>query len=463
MPLRDDTRVRETPEGAALRPRSLRVLISAGAAMIAAACGALVGLAVAQDGFAIGTAFWIALGAAALLGAAGGLALGEFIRLPLLRAALQLGLNAREIRRIARRMGRGNDEKANAVSRMSSRIERASISTAEQARLSDRTGRTLDAMAGSIGLIARHAREGSERSRSTLDLAARGSASVEEGLSAIDRVAETMERLSQGIFELGRSTEEIGRIVTAIETIANQTNVLALNASIEAERAGAQGRGFGVVAQEIQKLAAKTSRATLEIAGIVGRVQREARAAVAAAEDGRAAAGADRERTARIRNVLASIARAVDEMAIGTQAIADAAEDQDAAAERVKRLVDALRERAGRISKAMAESAGGASRVLQETAEGRELVLALERRLREIDADVASIASATGWAAGTSGGEAEDESSGPDTPELSVEAEDSEDAEDAGDAGCAGQPCGAASPDRGSEPAEFARNAVPQR
>jgi methyl-accepting chemotaxis protein len=117
-------------------------------------------------------------------------------------------------------------------------------------------------------------------------LASQGQAAVNEAVNSIQEISRTVHESSQLIHQLGQRSDEVGAIVKVIKSIADQTNLLALNAAIEAARAGEQGRGFAVVADEVRKLAERTGIATAEISTMIGAIQNETGSAVSAMNRG---------------------------------------------------------------------------------------------------------------------------------------------------------------------------------
>ena len=111
---------------------------------------------------------------------------------------------------------------------------------------------------------------------------AAGQEAVDETAGGMNRIKSTVDSTAATVTELGAKSDQIGAIVETIDDIAEQTNLLALNAAIEAARAGEQGKGFAVVADEVRKLAERSSRATKEIAALIAEVQTETEAAVKA-------------------------------------------------------------------------------------------------------------------------------------------------------------------------------------
>ncbi|MBL1260867.1 MAG: methyl-accepting chemotaxis protein [Thiotrichaceae bacterium] len=165
---------------------------------------------------------------------------------------------------------------------------------------------------------------------------------VEESMSVIEALSHEVEQAAQVIQVLADDSQSVGAVLNVIKDIAEQTNLLALNAAIEAARAGEQGRGFAVVADEVRTLATRTQESTQEIQSIIEKLQIGAQNSVTAMEAGRAQARTSVEQAAKIKAALHAIGGAITTINDMNVQIATAAEEQSAVTEEINRNVVAI-------------------------------------------------------------------------------------------------------------------------
>jgi methyl-accepting chemotaxis protein len=173
---------------------------------------------------------------------------------------------------------------------------------------------------------------------------------------------------------LGARSDQIGAIIGTIEDIADQTNLLALNAAIEAARAGEQGRGFAVVADEVRALAERTTRATREIGEMIKAIQGETRDAVAAMEQGVSQVEAGTIEAARSGEALRDILEQVNSVAMQVNQIATAAEEQTATTGEIASNMQQITEVVQQTSCGAQESATAAAQLNNNAGELQRLV-----------------------------------------------------------------------------------------
>ena len=171
-----------------------------------------------------------------------------------------------------------------------------------------------------------------------------GSAVMNESVGAIRTLSAHVDGLSQVMQQLVQDSHEIGKVLNVISGIAEQTNLLALNAAIEAARAGEQGRGFAVVADEVRSLAQRTQSSAQEIETLVTSLQNSAGDSVSAMESSTTMASNTLERATATGTTIERIARAVEEIKQYNSQIATASEQQTSVAEEINQNITSIRD-----------------------------------------------------------------------------------------------------------------------
>lgn len=201
---------------------------------------------------------------------------------------------------------------------------------------------SIDEMSRTIAGNTQNADEASTRAREAGDMAKLGGEIVIKTIEGINGIAKVVEKSATTIEELGKSSNQIGEIVQVINEIADQTNLLALNAAIEAARAGEQGRGFAVVADEVRKLAERTTKATKEIAKMINHIQKDTEEAVSSINEGTVQAQNGKELANKAGESLKEIIEHTDQVADIISRLASATEEQSGQSDQITRNVELI-------------------------------------------------------------------------------------------------------------------------
>ncbi|MCM0083586.1 bacteriohemerythrin [Geomonas sp. Red32] len=224
-------------------------------------------------------------------------------------------------------------------------------------------------MAATAGVIANNCMMAVDSSRTTASYAQEGRQVVDNTIAVMGQIARQVESSATTVGVLGDRSHQIGDIIGTIEDIADQTNLLALNAAIEAARAGEQGRGFAVVADEVRSLAVRTTKATQEITGMIKAIQQETQGAVEAMNQGVLQVQEGTEEAARSGSSLGQILAQVDQVTSQINQIAQAAGEQTSTTSEISANIDRITGLAGRECEqatSLAQAAAELNRLAEE-------------------------------------------------------------------------------------------------
>lgn len=235
---------------------------------------------------------------------------------------------------------------------------------ARQLEQTDLSAAAIKQMAVTVQAVASHTMDAANLAQSADEEANSGSSEVSKTITSIEALAREVEGAAQVIHQLSDNSGKIGSVLEVIENIAAQTNLLALNAAIEAARAGEHGRGFAVVADEVRALASRTQASTRDIQTLIEQMQSTADNAVAVMEQGRGKASESVMQAKRAGDSLQKINRSVASINGMNAQIATAAEEQSVVAEEISRNIS-------NITEASQQAAAGAD---QTSSASRELV-----------------------------------------------------------------------------------------
>jgi methyl-accepting chemotaxis protein len=231
---------------------------------------------------------------------------------------------------------------SSASTQISSSTEEMAAGASEQTQRTDDIASAVDEMVKTIISNTRGVSDASAIAKNAGEKAKEGGKVVALTIEGMNKVSEVVNHSADTIEELGKSSDEIGAIIQVIEEIADQTNLLALNAAIEAARAGEQGRGFAVVADEVKKLAERTTKATKEIAVMIKQIQANTTGAVKSIKDGTKQVEAGRDLAVKAGSVLNEIINEADKVVDIINQVAAASEEQSSAAENISQNIESI-------------------------------------------------------------------------------------------------------------------------
>src|SRR5580693_6880870 len=286
----------------------------------------------------------------------------------------QMAGASNESAKVSVEAARAIDEVTSTMHEMSINVQNVVKSTQLQSSSVAETSASIDQMVASIQRVA-------DTARTLLEICQRSREEVHRGIETMDKATNGLTRTSSAIRSsaeiidvLGRRADEIGKIIEVIDDLAEQTNLLALNAAIEAARAGEHGLGFAVVAEEVRKLAEKSTQSTKEISDLIQGIQKEAREAVENMEKSTSMVQEGLDLGGELSSALGKISDVVSEVYKFAQQIGAATSEQSAGSIQIAKATTRLTEITQEINSSIEEQASGAQSVVRAMEKMRDLV-----------------------------------------------------------------------------------------
>lgn len=269
---------------------------------------------------------------------------------------------------------------ASAANQISSSTEEMAAGANEQTEQASEVASAVEQMTKTILETTQNTTRAAQASKDAGKLAVEGGKVVDETIKGMIRISEVSKMSAETVLELGKGSNQIGEIIQVIDDIADQTNLLALNAAIEAARAGEQGRGFAVVADEVRKLAERTSKATQEIAQMIKHIQKDTEQAVDRMQEGSKEIEQGKLLAEKAGESLKEIIISAENVADLVNQVAAASEEQSKASEQITQNIDL-------ITNVTKQSAVGVRQIARATEELNQLTDNLQNLISNFKVD----------------------------------------------------------------------------
>ncbi len=259
----------------------------------------------------------------------------------LLRA---FGAMLEELRKLMREINEGVGVLASSSSEILATTTQVASGAAETAASVSETTATVEEVKQTAQVASQKARNVSDSAQKAAQVSQGGRKSVEEAMQGMQRIQEQMESIAESIVRLSEQSQSIGEIIATVNDLAEQSNLLAVNAAIEAAKAGEQGKGFAVVAQEVKSLAEQSKQATAQVRTILGDIQKATGTAVLATEQGSKAVQAGVKQTGETGEAIRLLADSVAEAAQAATQIAASSQQQMVGMDQVAQAMENIKQ-----------------------------------------------------------------------------------------------------------------------
>ena len=266
------------------------------------------------------------------------------------------------------------DQLSTAAHRVASSAEEMSAGAREQANQTAEVAAAVEEMSATIANSSQNAFEANQMAQRASTLAGKGEQAFSATAQGMQRIAHLVKSSADQVKILGESGAQIGAIIQVIGDIADQTNLLALNAAIEAARAGEQGRGFAVVADEVRKLAERTTSATKETAALITRIQRNTEEVVSSMQRGNQEVEGGLRLSDEAAHALGEIVDAIKGMVLMIDQIAAGSEQQSAASAQIAHNIESISSVSSEVSTATTELARTADTMTRQGTTLRQII-----------------------------------------------------------------------------------------
>ncbi len=258
------------------------------------------------------------------------------------QATQQIATSSQQVAKGAAEQATALQEILRAIEQLSRAIDQIAKGAQEQTQMIEKNVQVVSQISTAITQVSTNAQNATVGAKVAAESAQKGAALSRETVKGMENIKKTMDIASSKVNGLGERSKEIGKIVAAIDDIADQTNLLALNAAVEAARAGEQGRGFAVVADEVRKLAERSQLATKEIADLISGIQSGVAETVTAMERGTQEVSGGYEQASKAGQSLDEILERSTDLGIQVEQISNAAQQLTAMSTEMVKLSDSI-------------------------------------------------------------------------------------------------------------------------